>query len=54
MGSVFDQVEKNMDNLVDNNADWTVSATKEEMDSARKGDLTLYFWDKEIPKESLS
>ncbi len=54
MDNIFEQVEKNIDNLVTNNADWTASATKEEMDAARKGNLTLRFWEKEVPKEWLS
>ncbi len=33
MDNIFEQVEKNIDNLVTNNADWTASATKEEMDA---------------------
>ncbi len=45
MDNVFDQVEKNIDNLVINNADWTASATKEALDSASdKGkSWTIYF-----------
>ena len=31
MDNVFEQVEKNIDNLVLGNADWTASATKEEI-----------------------
>ena len=54
MDNIFEQVEKNIDNLVTNNADWTASATKEEMDAARKGNLTLRFWVKEVTKEWLS
>ena len=54
MNNVFEQIEKNIDDLVSNNADWTVSATKEEMDAARKGDLVLRFWEKEVPKQWLS
>ena len=54
MDNVFDQVEKNIDNLVINNADWTASATKEALDSARKGNLVLSFYDKRVPDEWLS
>ena len=31
MDNVFEQVEKNIDNLVLGNADWTASATKDEL-----------------------
>lgn len=54
MNNIFDQVEKNIDNLVINNADWTACATKEELDAARNGNLVLRFYDKEVPKEWLS
>lgn len=53
MDNVFDQVEKNIDNLVINNADWTASATKEALDSARKGNLVVSFYDKKVPDEWL-
>ena len=53
MDNVFEQVEKNIDNLVRNNVDWTASATKEELDAARNGCLTLRFWDREVPREWL-
>jgi hypothetical protein len=35
METIFEQIEKNIDNLVTNNADWTASATREELDAAR-------------------
>ncbi len=54
MDNIFDQVEKNIDNLVINNADWTACATKEELDAARNGNLVLHFYDREVPKEWLS
>lgn len=41
METIFEQIEKNIDNLVTNNADWTASATREELDAARSGDLVL-------------
>ena len=50
MDSVFEQVEKNIDNLVVNNADWTACATKEELAAARKGELHLRFWSGEVPE----
>ena len=53
MEDVFEQVEKNIDNLVRNSVDWTASATKEELDAARNGRLVLRFWDREVPREWL-
>ena len=53
MENIFEQVEKNIDNLVLNNVDWTASATKEELDAARNGRLVLRFWDREVPREWL-
>ena len=53
MENIFEQVEKNIDNLVLNNVDWTASATKEELDAARDGRLVLRFWDREVPSEWL-
>ena len=50
MDNVFEQVEKNIDNLVVNNADWTACATKEELAAARKGELHLRFWSGEVPE----
>lgn len=54
MNDIFEQIEKNIDGLVSNNADWTACATKEELEAARNGNLILHFWDKEVPKEWLS
>ena len=54
MNNIVDQVEKNIDNLVINNADWTACATKEELDAARNGNVVLHFYDREVPKEWLS
>ena len=34
MDNVFEQVEKNIDNLVLSRADWTASASKEELEAA--------------------
>ena len=53
MDDVFEQVEKNIDNLVLGNADWTASATKEELEASRKGELHLRFWNGEVPEEWL-
>lgn len=54
MKDIFEQVEKNIDHLVENNADWTASATKEQINDARQGNLTLKFFEKEVPKEWLA
>ena len=53
MDNIFEQVEKNMDNLVANNVDWTACASKEQLQVAREGKLSLSFFNKEIPKEWL-
>lgn len=53
MDNIFEQVEKNMDNLVANNVDWTACALKEQLQAAREGKLSLSFFNKEIPKEWL-
>lgn len=54
MKKIFEQIEKNIDNLVINQADWTACATKSELDAAREGKIILHFWDKEIPEEWLN
>ena len=51
---IFEQVEKNIDKLVLNNADWTASASKEMLDAARNGKPVRPFYDKEVPEEWLS
>ncbi len=53
MNNIFEQVEKNIDNLVVNHADWTACATKEQLQDAREGKLKLKFFDKDVPKEWL-
>ena len=53
MTDIFEQIEKNIDKLVVNQVDWSASATKEELDAAREGKLTLRFFDKTVPKEWL-
>ena len=53
MKSVYEQVEENIDNLVVNQADWTASATKEELASARNGNPVLHFYDKTVPEDWL-
>lgn len=51
MNNIFEQIEKNIDNLVSNKADWTSTTTEEQLEEARKGNLILKFFDKEIPSE---
>lgn len=53
MEDIFQQVEKNIDHLVENNVDWAVCATKEQLDAARNGDLRLRFFDRDVPREWL-
>lgn len=52
--NIYEQVERNIDRLVEQNADWTTCATAEQMNLARNGQLTLKFFDKDIPTEWLS
>ncbi len=54
MDSIFSRVEKNVDDLVRNNADWTACATYEQLRDAREGKLRLDFYGKSIPMEWLS
>lgn len=51
--NVYEQVEKNIDELVDNNVDWSACATSEEMHNAREGKLSIKFFDKEVPADWL-
>ena len=51
--NVFEKVEKNINDLVENNVNWSACATPEEMQKAREGQLSLKFFDKEIPTEWL-
>ncbi|MBQ1325406.1 MAG: class I SAM-dependent methyltransferase [Solobacterium sp.] len=53
MKSVYEQVEENIDNLVAKQADWTASATDEELNSAKNGSPILYFYDREVPEDWL-
>ncbi|MBO2518009.1 MAG: SAM-dependent methyltransferase [Clostridiales bacterium] len=50
---IFDRIEKNMDDLVDRQADWTASAAPEQLDAARNGCLRLSFFDRNVPPEWL-
>lgn len=51
--NIYEKVEKNINNLVENNVNWSACATPEEMQKAREGQLTLKFFDKEIPADWL-
>lgn len=51
--NVYEKVEKNINELVENNVNWSACATPEEMQKARKGQLTIKFFDKDIPTEWL-
>ena len=51
--NVYEKVEKNINDLVENNVNWSACATPEEMQKAREGQLTLKFFEKEIPTEWL-
>lgn len=52
--NIYDRVEKNIDRLVEMNADWTENATKEQLDAARAGKLVLDFYDQKVPMEWLA
>lgn len=54
MQNIYEQVERNIDRLVEQNVDWTTCATSEQMNLARNGQLTLKFFDKDIPTEWIS
>lgn len=51
--NIFEQVEKNINNLVENNVNWSACATAEEMQRAREGRLSIKFFDKEVPTDWL-
>ena len=53
MKNVYEQVERNIDNLVVNNVDWSACATAEDMQKAREGQLKLKFFDRDVPPEWL-
>lgn len=50
---IFLQVEKNIDDLVDNCVDWTAEATAKDLQDAREGRLRLKFFEKDVPQEWL-
>ena len=51
--AVFEQVEKNIDDLVANSVDWSACASKEQLQAAREGKLGLRFFDRDVPEEWL-
>ena len=51
--NVYERVEKNINQLVENNVNWSACATFEEMQKAREGQLSIKFFDKEIPTDWL-
>lgn len=53
MKNIFEQVEKNIDNLVADNVDWTGCASKEQLQDARAGKLQLQFFDRDVPEDWL-
>lgn len=53
MKNIFEQVEKNIDDLVTNNVDWAACASKEQLQVAKAGKLKLKFFDKDVPEEWL-
>ncbi len=53
MENIYEQVEKNIDYLVENNADWTACATSEQLQKARNGQLKLKFFEKDVPTDWL-
>lgn len=53
MKNIFEQVEKNIDNLVTSRVDWTACASQEQLQDAREGRLRLRFFDRDVPQEWL-
>lgn len=53
MEKIYEQVERNIDNLVENNVNWSACATDEQMQRAREGHLELKLFDKDVPSEWL-
>lgn len=54
MKNIYEQVEKNINRLVENNVNWAESATAEQLKKARNGELELMFgYDKAVPPEWL-
>lgn len=51
--NIYEQVEKNIDELVEKNVYWSACATAKEMKRAKEGDIRIKFFDKEIPSDWL-
>lgn len=51
MKSIFERVEKNIDELAANNVDWSRCASKEQLRAAREGKIKLPFFNRDIPGE---
>ncbi|MBR4866319.1 MAG: hypothetical protein IKU11_06505 [Clostridia bacterium] len=51
MEQIYEQVERNIDNLVINQVGWSNTATAEQLESARNGILLIPFYDKLVPQE---
>lgn len=51
--NVYEQVEKNINALVENNVNWSACATPVEMQNAKEGKLAIKFFDKAIPTDWL-
>lgn len=53
LNNVYEQVEKNIDRLVEEEVNWSACASTEELLAAREGRLTLRFYEKDVPSEWL-
>ncbi len=54
MDSIFDRVERNIDELVERDVNWSASATPQQLQKARSGQLELLFgFDGAVPQEWL-
>ena len=51
--NIYEQVEKNIDELVEKNVYWSACATAKEMKRAKEEDIRIKFFDKEIPSDWL-
>lgn len=54
MEKIYEQVEKNINYLVENDVDWATCATAEQMQAAREGKLKLKFFANDVPTEWIS
>ena len=53
MMNIYEQVEKNIDELVEKNVYWSACASAKEMKRAKEEDIRIKFFDKEIPSDWL-